>query len=236
MDKGLFELDSDDELMVMCYLIPKSRSVEVYVVGTPPNAMVDDRVIIHEEIRMENPFPKLPQCEMETEKELRKMEGVYRAFLDPDDSEEEQPPESHEESFYSDESNKDQDDDDLLFDMNIDKTVPGYLDDEEEKTLGTLHQLYLTVSSFNVASQLPLLQRLVSLLFAAEVFDIQPKEIRKAIGQTSGIVKPSRKLNRGRPYVQALLDELNARIASTANTLQNQQQQRINISSSSNLI
>ncbi|KAL8121052.1 hypothetical protein AgCh_017992 [Apium graveolens] len=69
-----------------------------------------------------------------------------------------------------------------------------------------------------------------------EEFDIQPKEIRKAIGQTSGIVKPSRKLNRGRPYVQALLNELNARIPSTANTLQNQERQRRNISSSSNLI
>ncbi|KAK1403688.1 Mediator of RNA polymerase II transcription subunit 10 [Heracleum sosnowskyi] len=33
-----------------------------------------------------------------------------------------------------------------------------------QKTLGTLHQLYLTVSSFNVASQLPLLQRLNSLV------------------------------------------------------------------------
>lgn len=32
-----------------------------------------------------------------------------------------------------------------------------------EKTLGLLHQLYLTVSSFNVASQLPLLQRMYSL-------------------------------------------------------------------------
>ncbi|OVA04973.1 Mediator complex [Macleaya cordata] len=29
-----------------------------------------------------------------------------------------------------------------------------------QKTLGLLHQLYLTVSSFNVASQLPLLQRI----------------------------------------------------------------------------
>ncbi|GMH29862.1 hypothetical protein Nepgr_031705 [Nepenthes gracilis] len=33
-----------------------------------------------------------------------------------------------------------------------------------EKTLGLLHQLYLTVSSYNVASQLPLLQRLNSLV------------------------------------------------------------------------
>ncbi|KAL8133206.1 mediator of RNA polymerase II transcription subunit 10b-like [Apium graveolens] len=33
-----------------------------------------------------------------------------------------------------------------------------------QKTLGMLHQLYLTVSSFNVASQLPLLQRLNSLV------------------------------------------------------------------------
>jgi mediator of RNA polymerase II transcription subunit 10 len=29
-----------------------------------------------------------------------------------------------------------------------------------QKTLGLLHQLYITVSSFNTASQLPLLQRL----------------------------------------------------------------------------
>ncbi|OMO79872.1 Mediator complex, subunit Med10 [Corchorus capsularis] len=33
-----------------------------------------------------------------------------------------------------------------------------------QKTLGLLHQLYLTVSSFNSASQLPLLQRLNSLV------------------------------------------------------------------------
>ncbi|XP_071918622.1 mediator of RNA polymerase II transcription subunit 10b-like [Coffea arabica] len=33
-----------------------------------------------------------------------------------------------------------------------------------QKTLGILHQLYLTVSSFNVASQLPLLQRLNNLV------------------------------------------------------------------------
>ncbi|XP_073133122.1 mediator of RNA polymerase II transcription subunit 10b-like [Henckelia pumila] len=33
-----------------------------------------------------------------------------------------------------------------------------------QKTLGVLHQLYLTVSSFNVASQLPLLQRMNTLV------------------------------------------------------------------------
>ncbi|KAI3469133.1 hypothetical protein Pfo_025796 [Paulownia fortunei] len=33
-----------------------------------------------------------------------------------------------------------------------------------QKTLGTLHQLYLTVSSYNVASQLPLLQRMNNLV------------------------------------------------------------------------
>ncbi|KAJ9706344.1 hypothetical protein PVL29_001724 [Vitis rotundifolia] len=33
-----------------------------------------------------------------------------------------------------------------------------------QKTLGLLHQLYLTISSFNVASQLPLLQRLNALV------------------------------------------------------------------------
>nr|GEX09497.1 mediator of RNA polymerase II transcription subunit 10B-like [Tanacetum cinerariifolium]GEX31552.1 mediator of RNA polymerase II transcription subunit 10B-like [Tanacetum cinerariifolium] len=33
-----------------------------------------------------------------------------------------------------------------------------------QKTLATIHQLYLTVSSFNVSSQLPLLQRLNALV------------------------------------------------------------------------
>ncbi|KAL8501213.1 hypothetical protein ACS0TY_020677 [Phlomoides rotata] len=33
-----------------------------------------------------------------------------------------------------------------------------------QKTLGTLHQLYLTVSSYNVAAQLPLLQRMNNLV------------------------------------------------------------------------
>ncbi|OAY64152.1 mediator of RNA polymerase II transcription subunit 10b isoform X2 [Ananas comosus] len=36
--------------------------------------------------------------------------------------------------------------------------------DSIQKTLGLLHQLYLTVSSYNVASQLPLLQRLNALV------------------------------------------------------------------------
>ncbi|XP_075508706.1 mediator of RNA polymerase II transcription subunit 10b-like [Primulina tabacum] len=36
--------------------------------------------------------------------------------------------------------------------------------DSIQKTLGILHQLYLTVSSFNVASQLPLLQRMNTLV------------------------------------------------------------------------
>lgn len=35
-----------------------------------------------------------------------------------------------------------------------------------QKTLGTLHQLYLTVSSYNVASQLPLLQRMYNYLLS----------------------------------------------------------------------
>jgi mediator of RNA polymerase II transcription subunit 10 len=34
-----------------------------------------------------------------------------------------------------------------------------------QKSLGILHQLYLTVSSFNVSSQLPLLQRLYGSLY-----------------------------------------------------------------------
>ncbi|KAL5537923.1 hypothetical protein UlMin_045872 [Ulmus minor] len=37
-----------------------------------------------------------------------------------------------------------------------------------QKTLGLLHQLYLTVSSFNAASQLPLFQRLNSLVLELE--------------------------------------------------------------------
>ncbi|GLT71910.1 hypothetical protein SLA2020_438940 [Shorea laevis] len=40
-----------------------------------------------------------------------------------------------------------------------------------QKTLGLLHQLYLTVSSFNGASQLPLLQRLNSLVMELDNMD-----------------------------------------------------------------
>ncbi|XP_059624911.1 mediator of RNA polymerase II transcription subunit 10b-like [Cornus florida] len=58
-----------------------------------------------------------------------------------------------------------------------------------QKTLGLLHQLYLTVSSFNVASQLPLLQRLNSLVMEldnmmklSEKCDIQvPMEVLNLI-------------------------------------------------------
>ncbi|CAH9068728.1 unnamed protein product [Cuscuta europaea] len=54
-----------------------------------------------------------------------------------------------------------------------------------QKTLGMLHQLYLTVSSFNVASQLPFLQRMNALVLEldnmtklAEKCDIQvPMEV-----------------------------------------------------------
>nr|GMD81794.1 mediator of RNA polymerase II transcription subunit 10B-like [Ipomoea batatas] len=58
-----------------------------------------------------------------------------------------------------------------------------------QKTLGMLHQLYLTVSSFNVASQLPFLQRMNALVSEldnmaklAEKCDIQvPMEVLSLI-------------------------------------------------------
>ncbi|KAK3030671.1 hypothetical protein RJ639_035875 [Escallonia herrerae] len=58
-----------------------------------------------------------------------------------------------------------------------------------QKTLGIIHQLYLTVSSFNVASQLPLLQRLNNLVLEldnmmklSEKCDIQvPMEVLNLI-------------------------------------------------------
>ncbi|KAL5851101.1 hypothetical protein ACOSQ3_006219 [Xanthoceras sorbifolium] len=60
-----------------------------------------------------------------------------------------------------------------------------------QKTLGLLHQLYLTVSSFNSASQLPLLQRLNSLVMEldnmvklSEKCDIQvPVEVLNLIDE-----------------------------------------------------
>ncbi|KAL9228082.1 hypothetical protein vseg_003698 [Gypsophila vaccaria] len=62
-----------------------------------------------------------------------------------------------------------------------------------EKTLGILHQLYLTVSSFNVASQLPLLHRINSLvgeldelIKLSQQCDIQvPLEVLNLIDQGS---------------------------------------------------
>lgn len=41
-----------------------------------------------------------------------------------------------------------------------------------DKTLGLLHQLYLTVSSFNVASQLPLLHRMSVLSLSLSLFPL----------------------------------------------------------------
>ncbi|KAF5934900.1 hypothetical protein HYC85_026029 [Camellia sinensis] len=60
-----------------------------------------------------------------------------------------------------------------------------------QKTLGLIHQLYLTVSSFNVASQLPLLQRLNSLVLELDTMtkmvdkcDIQiPMEVLNLIDE-----------------------------------------------------
>ena len=40
MDKGLFKIDSDNELMLMCTLMPAERYVDVYVVNSPPLALV----------------------------------------------------------------------------------------------------------------------------------------------------------------------------------------------------
>ncbi|KAL2524894.1 Mediator of RNA polymerase II transcription subunit 10b [Abeliophyllum distichum] len=40
------------------------------------------------------------------------------------------------------------------------KQNPSQAINSNQKTLGILHQLYLTVSSFNIASQVPLLQRI----------------------------------------------------------------------------
>ncbi|CAL5438979.1 unnamed protein product [Camellia sinensis] len=60
-----------------------------------------------------------------------------------------------------------------------------------QKTLGLIHQLYLTVSSFNAASQLPLLQRLNSLVLELDTMtkmvdkcDIQiPMEVLNLIDE-----------------------------------------------------
>ncbi|KAL2524884.1 Mediator of RNA polymerase II transcription subunit 10b [Abeliophyllum distichum] len=44
------------------------------------------------------------------------------------------------------------------------KQNPSQAINSNQKTLGILHQLYLTVSSFNIASQVPLLQRMNNLV------------------------------------------------------------------------
>lgn len=56
INKEYFELHSDDELMLMCTLLPKSRIIDIYVVGTPLIAMKGDMLNHEEEITTENPF------------------------------------------------------------------------------------------------------------------------------------------------------------------------------------
>ncbi|KAI7987164.1 Mediator of RNA polymerase II transcription subunit 10b [Camellia lanceoleosa] len=59
-----------------------------------------------------------------------------------------------------------------------------------QKTLGLIHQLYLTVSSFNVASQLPLLQRLLQKHHLEELEQAFPDEVEsyREIRATSATV------------------------------------------------
>ncbi|XP_074336173.1 uncharacterized protein LOC141673338 [Apium graveolens] len=80
--------------------------------------------------------------------------------------------------------------------------------------------------------------------------DRQPQETRKAIGelsrpwgdtqiedndQTFGFLERPQNINKGSPCGQAVLDDLNAKISTTANTLRNQQQQSRTFSSNSSL-
>lgn len=141
MEKGLFELETDDDLMLMCTLLDTknraktNRYVEVYVTKIEPLGVdKNDRLGSQEEIQMLNPFPESTQNEIDEEQELRDLEGLYKDFSDPDDSEEYVMNEndSDDESFHSDASNKDDSDDDLLFEMNVDKTVYEDFDYNEE--------------------------------------------------------------------------------------------------------
>ncbi|KAL1814735.1 hypothetical protein ACET3Z_017309 [Daucus carota] len=70
MDVGLFDLDTDDELLVMYDLInPEKRVIQVYVNITPPLNV--ERATYQEVIHMEDPFPFPTQQEikMEADKE-----------------------------------------------------------------------------------------------------------------------------------------------------------------------
>lgn len=135
MDAGLFDLDTDDELLLMCDLIhPEKRVVEVYVNITP--ALNVERATYQEEIHMDDPFPIPTQQEIEMEADLRNAEGLYEDFSDPYDSEDDHPngavEDETDESFHCDGSNQDTSDDDLLFDKNVDKTVHEEDDKEAE--------------------------------------------------------------------------------------------------------
>nr|CAN83497.1 hypothetical protein VITISV_026967 [Vitis vinifera] len=67
-----------------------------------------------------------------------------------------------------------------------------------QKTLGLLHQLYLTVSSFNVASQLPLLQRLNAL--------VSELDNMTKLSEKCNIQVPMEVLNWGLRFVRQLHD------------------------------
>ena len=134
MENDLFELETDEELMLMCTLItnkerPKiNRYVELFVsrICAPLNVELDgDWAPNQEEIHMGNPFPDSTQQEIDLEQELRDFEGLDKDFSDPADSEDYElnGSDSDDETWHSDASNKDDTDDDLIFEKNIDKTV-----------------------------------------------------------------------------------------------------------------
>ena len=125
VDVGLFDLDTDDDLLVMCDLInPKKILVEVYVNLTP--AFNVKRATYQEEIHMMDPFPYSTQQEIDMETDLRNVNGLYENFSDPYDSKDDHQnrvvDDESDESFHCDGSNQDSSDDDLLFDKNVDKT------------------------------------------------------------------------------------------------------------------
>ena len=141
-ERGLFELVSDDELLVMCALVTNkerpatNRFVEIYV-NRPIE--IPQTQPGQEEINMDNPFGGSTQQEIDFEQEIRDSEGLYKDFSDPEDSEEYElnGSDSDDESWHSDASNYDESDDDLAFDKNVDKMV--YEDPEEPDKDDNVH-------------------------------------------------------------------------------------------------
>ena len=86
LDVGLFELESDVDVLEMCQIInPKYGYVEIYVITILTIGMEKEMGASQEENLMQNPFPDSIQAKIDLEEIVREFEGLYKDFSDDDE-------------------------------------------------------------------------------------------------------------------------------------------------------